>query len=100
MNPIEISENTRLPIEIKDVGSKTIETGESPFSKYLINSMEQVNRSQLEADDAVKKLAVGEQVDIHNTMITLKKAELSLELLMQVRNKIISAYDEIRRMHV
>jgi flagellar hook-basal body complex protein FliE len=42
----------------------------------------------------------GENTDIHNTMITLQKAEVSFELMMQVRNKIVAAYEQIRTMQM
>jgi flagellar hook-basal body complex protein FliE len=54
----------------------------------------------LDADQAVRDLATGKNQDIHNTMIAMKKAEISFELVMQIRNKLMSAYDEIRRMSI
>ena len=53
-----------------------------------------------DADREVEKLAKMETQDIHNTMIAIEKADLSFQLMMQVRNKIISAYEEIMRMQV
>jgi flagellar hook-basal body complex protein FliE len=52
------------------------------------------------ADQAIDDLATGRNQDIHNTMISMQKAEISFELVMQIRNKLISAYDEIRRMSI
>jgi flagellar hook-basal body complex protein FliE len=46
------------------------------------------------------KLAKMETQDIHNTMIAIEKADLTFQLMMQVRNKIISAYEDIMRMQV
>jgi flagellar hook-basal body complex protein FliE len=45
-------------------------------------------------------LAEGKNVDIHQTMISMEKASVSLQLLMQTRNKIIDAYKEMMRMSV
>ena len=53
---------------------------------------------QQDADEAARKLISGENKDIHTTMISMQKAGIALDLMIEVRNKIISAYDEIKRM--
>ena len=73
---------------------------ESSFSQILNHSIGTVNRLQKEADRAVKELTLGNNKDIHGTMIALEKADVSFQLMMQVRNKIVSAYQEIIRMQV
>jgi flagellar hook-basal body complex protein FliE len=55
---------------------------------------------QLEASQAVDKLMTGESQNVHQTMIALQKADVSFQLMMQIRNKIVSAYEEIQRMQV
>jgi flagellar hook-basal body complex protein FliE len=72
----------------------------SSFGKALQQSLEQVNRLQLEADANINDLATGKQTDIHQTMISVEKASVSFELMMQIRNKVISAYDKIMRTQV
>ena len=54
----------------------------------------------LNADQAINDLATGKNQDIHNTMISMKKAEISFELVLQIRNKLMTAFDEIRRMSI
>jgi flagellar hook-basal body complex protein FliE len=54
----------------------------------------------LEADQAIDDLVTGKNQDIHRTMISMQKAEVSFELVMQIRNKVIAAYDEIRKMAI
>lgn len=70
------------------------------FSDFLKGSIAEVNKLQTEADEAIQELALGRQNDLHHTMIALEKAEVSFKLMMQVRNKIVSAYEEIMRMQV
>ncbi len=70
------------------------------FSKLLKDSIKEVNDAQLAADEAVQKVLNGETQDIHETMITLQKADVSLKLMMEVRNKLIEAYQEIMRTQV
>jgi len=66
----------------------------------LKDAIGEVNKLQQNADQAVEELATGSSKDIHNTMIALEKAEISFHLMMQIRNKIIGAYQEIMRMQV
>ena len=70
------------------------------FGNMLARSLNDANRLKLEADEAVGNLAAGKQKDIHATMIALEKADVAFQLLMQVRNKIISAYETIMRTQV
>lgn len=73
---------------------------EKGFSEILQKSIAEVNALQKEADQSVQDLAMGTGGDLHATMIALEKAELSFKLMMQVRNKIVAAYEEIMRMQV
>lgn len=70
------------------------------FSDVLRDSVEKVNLYQSEADTAVKELVAGRNKNIHETMLTIERADTSLKLMMQVRNKILDAYKEIMRMQV
>ena len=70
------------------------------FEQMLQQSLSNVNQLQLEADKAVAALATGQEQDLHNTMITMEKADVAFRLLMQIRNKLIAAYDKIMRMPV
>ena len=72
----------------------------SSFVEALQASLEQVNRLQLEADARINGLASGKQSDIHQTTIAVEKANVSFELLMQIRSKVISAYEKIMHMQI
>jgi flagellar hook-basal body complex protein FliE len=70
------------------------------FGAVLAESLAQVNSLQQEADQAIRDLAAGGPISLHETMIALDKADLSFRLMMQVRNKIVEAYQEVLRMQV
>ena len=76
------------------------ETQGSGFLEALQKSMESTNADQLQADQSIKDIVAGKSKNIHETMIQIQKAELSLKTMMQVRNKILEAYKEIIRMQV
>lgn len=77
-----------------------LEKTDVSFADTLKESIRQVNDAQLQADQAISDLTTGKQQDLHQTMIAIEKANLSFELMMQVRNKILSAYEEISRMQI
>lgn len=70
------------------------------FADTLKESIEKVNMLQLEADQAIVDFATEENPDIHNTMIAIQKADVSFKVMMEVRNKILQAYEEVMRMRM
>lgn len=100
MKEISIQDNikTLLPSPFEDKQQNKGQ-GET-FLETLKGAMGEVSKLHEEADRAVQDLATGKNKDIHNTMIALEKASVSFQLMMQVRNKIISAYETIMRTSV
>lgn len=74
--------------------------GERSFKETLVDFLEDVNRLQQEADESVKKLVKGEVSDIHQVMVRVEEAEVAFQLLLELRNKVIEAYQELMRMQV
>jgi len=70
------------------------------FIDHLKNAVEEVNQSQQTADKKATDLANGKDTNIHETMLTASQAELSFNLMVQVRNKALEAYHEVMRMPV
>jgi flagellar hook-basal body complex protein FliE len=60
----------------------------------------EVNRQHQEAEQKQVELLTASKKDIHGTVIAMEKAEISLRLLLQVRNKLATAYEEVMRMQV
>jgi flagellar hook-basal body complex protein FliE len=69
------------------------------FKKVMKGSLKEVNSLLNQADQTTQEMVLGKQ-DIHQAMVALEQANLSLRLMLQVRNKMISAYEEIMRMQV
>ncbi|MFN7685945.1 MAG: flagellar hook-basal body complex protein FliE [Oligoflexia bacterium] len=74
--------------------------GGTTFAEVLKNSFEQVNEHQVQADQAIRELVSGRSKNLHETMLAVERADSSLKLMMQVRNKVLDAYREIMRMQV
>ncbi len=70
----------------------------SEFWNTLKDSLTQVEQIQGEAENKVSEIIKGNGEDLHTAMIAVEKADLSFQLMMQVRNKIVQAYQEISRM--
>ena len=100
MNEITIATLKSSPPEMVEAERSKNENVETPFSDYVRRSLEDVNKKMLDADRAIQQFTLGKNKDIHGTMIAMEKASISFELVMQIRNKLISAYDEIKRMNI
>lgn len=75
-------------------------TGNRSFADYLKNALNEVNQLQQEAARSAMDLAQGAETEIHNTMIAYEKAALALQLTLEVRNRLVEAYQEIMRMQM
>ncbi len=70
------------------------------FGTMLKNEMSRVNQMQLSANDNMQDYATGGEIPLHQVMMSVNKAEMSLKLATQVRNKMVSAYQDISRMQI
>src|SRR5574340_212127 len=82
----------------KTAGEKDI--GGESFGTVLKDIMQDINKLQVNADEAIAKVQLDNTGSIHEAMIALEKADRSFRTMMQVRNKILDAYQEIMRMQV
>jgi flagellar hook-basal body complex protein FliE len=70
------------------------------FSSHLQNALGDVNELQQKADQAIQQLVGEGKGDLQDTMVALERADISFRLMMQIRNKVLEAYQEIMRMQV
>lgn len=70
------------------------------FGDVLQSSLDRVGRLQDEADRSVEDLTVGRQTDLHSTMIAVEKAGIAMELALQIRNKLLNAYETLMRQQI
>ncbi len=71
-----------------------------PFRDVMSRFLGEVNNQQLQAGQQVTQLATGEADSINDVVLSVTKADLSFRLLMEIRNRLISSYQEIQRMQV
>lgn len=73
---------------------------EKSFGDFLSEKLDEVNDKQIEADNVTQSYIKGDESDVSNVMISTEEAKMSLEMAVQVRNKIVEAYQEISRMQL
>ncbi len=69
------------------------------FSKVLMDSIGEVNRLQSEAADATRRFAAG-QTNVAEVMLAVQKADIAYSMLMEIKNKLMDAYQEIQQMRI
>ncbi len=90
----------------KEAEKKALSTGGynpdagSSFTKTLQASLKKVNDMQIEKDSMIESFAAGENQNVHELMIQIQKAGLAVNMTSAVRNKIMTAYQEIMRMPI
>ncbi|MCC7105464.1 MAG: flagellar hook-basal body complex protein FliE [Chloroflexi bacterium] len=70
------------------------------FSSALSQAVQSLDQLQKQADVGTIQAAAGEQVDLHDVMIAQDRASLGLQVALQVRNKLVEAYQDIMRMQI
>lgn len=96
MNIAEISGMTaRLP-----GGPKQAETNPGADGKSFGDFLGEVNEMINDAGKSVKNVATGEVEDIHEVMVAVEKAGIGLELVLEIRNKLLESYREVMRMQM
>lgn len=80
--------------------AETAAAGIKEFAQVLKGAMAQVEEAQTDAANATRRLATGEIKDVAEVMIASEKANLALQMTIQVRNKVLEAYQEMMRLPV
>ncbi|QQW62447.1 flagellar hook-basal body complex protein FliE [Helicobacter pylori] len=92
--------NTDKRTKREESGSTFKEQKGGEFSKLLKQSINELNNTQEQSDKALADMATGQIKDLHQAAIAIGKAETSMKLMLEVRNKAISAYKELLRTQI
>jgi flagellar hook-basal body complex protein FliE len=98
MNPVSPLSSIRLPDPVEPVRPHGAAQG--GFSSALTGALHTVDSMQKSAEAEISRFLRGEGVDLHQVALTQQQAQLSFEMFLQVRNKVVQAYQEIMRMQV
>lgn len=94
-----ISSVTNLGSTAPSSAAGSTAAGEAGFSKSLEQVLEQVSQLQTDAEAGVADVLQGKSGDVHSAIVAVQKADLAFEMMVQVRNKIVEAYQEISRLN-
>jgi flagellar hook-basal body complex protein fliE len=100
MTNIDKIGSVALPFEKKEAKTLQNQKGELNFGDVLDSSLKELNEIQINADKAIADLATGEVKDLHQAAIAIGKADTSMKLMLEIRNKALSAYKEISRTQI
>jgi flagellar hook-basal body complex protein FliE len=93
-------DDIRRQLEDLSIKSKINAPEEKPgenFSSILKNAVSEANNDQIKADNSIRDFVTGKETNLHNTLISLEKADISFKLMMQVSGKLMEAYQQIMR---
>jgi flagellar hook-basal body complex protein FliE len=88
------------PASIPDIRSPGQPSGGAAFQEAFADAIRSVEASGRAASGSVEKFLSGEGEELHTTILATQRAELSFEMFLQARNKVVSAYQEIMRMQM
>jgi flagellar hook-basal body complex protein FliE len=88
------------PLPLRQPDTSPVSRAAKGFGDILSSTIAQVNQGQLDGETAIRKLESGEARHLHEVMIAVEEAEISLRMLVQMRNKALTAYEEIMRMQI
>lgn len=99
MNPIN-AYSPLSPTVIRQTDTSDVSQAKAGFGDILSSTLQSVNNSQIAGDNAIERLQTGEAKHLHEVMIAVEEADVSLRMLVQMRNKALTAYEEIMRMQI
>jgi flagellar hook-basal body complex protein FliE len=88
------------PLPLRQPDTSSVAKAKEGFGEMLSRTIDEVNRKQNEGDLASDTLQIGEAKHLHESMIALEQADISLRMLVQMRNKVQQAYEEIMRLQI
>lgn len=88
------------PLSPRPGGEASVESTGADFGNMLKSMVGKVNDAQLSGEQAIQKLHSGQATHLHEVMIAVEEADISLRMLVQLRNRAQTAYDEIMRMQI
>jgi flagellar hook-basal body complex protein FliE len=95
-----ISSNPISPIPDLATTKKPSASPVEQTAKSFEEVLDSLNQSQQNSDDLVKKLSLGENVDLHQVMIGMEENDINFRVAMAIRDKLVDAYQQVMRMQI
>lgn len=99
MNIQSIGTNSLLnSLETRSLGTNI--DNKNSFSEVISDAINKVNDKQISADNSIESLIKGDDITMHEVMLSMQESQLSMQLLIEVRNKMVEAYQEINKIQL
>jgi len=96
INSLAGTSTAELLKQKKGIGSAS-SSGGVDFAQHLKSALNEVNEYQVSSENAIGDIATGQVKDLHQAALAINKAEISMKLMLEIRNKALSAYKELGR---
>lgn len=97
---MKITEVAQIGSKLMNNDNKVTEQSNSNFSDIFKQAINNVNGAQVNSDNMVQSFIKGENVAMHDVMLSAQEAQMSMQLLLEVRNKFVEAYQEINKVQI
>jgi flagellar hook-basal body complex protein FliE len=100
--PVSLTQGVISPIQplLADTAQNTAEVSPSSFKDLLKKALNDLNTSQIGANEAIKSLSTGGEDNLHDVIIAMEKAGLTLQYAIEIRNKLLDAYQSVIQMQI
>ncbi len=92
--------NSTPPLPLQKVDNSEVTLASKGFSDIFNSMVDQVNSAEMDSNKAIEKVNTGEAKNLHDVMLAVEEADLSLRMLVQMRNKALEAYETIMRLQI
>jgi flagellar hook-basal body complex protein FliE len=100
MTPITANASKSIAgLSLTPPNAKTEQAGSS-FKDLMMESLKHVNSMQQDADQAVQQLMTGGDVDPAEVLTAIQKADMTFRMMLQIRNKLVQAYQEVNQIRI
>ena len=100
MMPITSLPNLSATTASSGIRPQQAADAQKPFKDFMLEALNEVNTMLADADKAVQQLVTGGDVNAAEVLTTLQKADMSFKLMMQIRNKLVQAYQEVNNIRI
>jgi flagellar hook-basal body complex protein FliE len=100
MSIIPVGPGSILPVAGGIGQTSQAQAGKPSFAQMIENLLGDANTQQIQADQAVQQLALGRTDNVHDVMLALAKADMSFRTVLEIRNRLTEAYQEVMRMQI
>lgn len=99
-NPAALPADLQGDLQVGSSGSVGETSGDTSFGSVLGKMVQEVNAKQTAASDTLNALQGGQNVSLHQAVIAMEEANVSFQLMVEVRNKLLDSYQELMRMQI